>query len=242
MPPAASSAADGPLLVAVVGLHASASTWVFNVARELLIAAFGDDAVMTLYADEIALLPTRTARAGRHLVVKSHRGSPPLDRWFVERGARVLVSVRDPRDAAVSMAQRFKRPLGETVRWIMADCEHVARLEPALLLRYEARFFDDVQTVERIAAAIGVAADPLASEIIFSRYTTEAVREFARQVPDLPAERIQMVTDVPMDKVTQILAPHIGDTRSGKWRGVPALHQAELNRMFAAFMERLGYA
>src|SRR5215469_2694792 len=178
-----SLAADAPLLVATVGLHASASTWVFNVARELLIAAYGEDAVMTLYADEIALLPTRTARAGRHLVVKSHRGSPPLDRWFVERGARVLVSVRDPRDAAVSMAQRFKRRLG----------------------------------------------DPVAREAIFARYTTEAVRELAREVPNLPEERVQMVAGVAMDKVTQILAPHIGDGSIGKWRSAPPMHQAELN-------------
>lgn len=234
-------AADAPLLVATVGLHASASTWVFNVARELLIAAYGEDAVMTLYADEIALLPTRTARAGRHLVVKSHRGSPPLDRWFAERGARVLVSVRDPRDAAVSMAQRFRRRLGDTVQWVVADCEHVERLEPALLLRYEDRFFDDAATVERVAAAIGVPVDPVAREAIFARYTTEAVRELARQVAELPAERVQMVAGVAMDKVTQILAPHIGDARVGKWRGVQPMHQAELNRLFAGFMARYGY-
>jgi len=235
-------AADAPLLVATVGLHASASTWVFNVARELLIAAYGEAAVMTLYADEIALLPTRTARAGRHLVVKSHRGSPPLDRWFVERGARVLVSVRDPRDAAVSMAQRFRRRLGDTVQWLLADCEHVERLEPALLLRYEDRFFDDAATIERIAETLGVPVDPVAREAIFARYTTEAVRELAREVPNLPEERLQMVAGVAMDKVTQILAPHVGDTRVGKWRDVPPMHQAELNRIFAGFIERYGYA
>ena len=234
-------AADAPLLVATVGLHASASTWVFNVARELLIAAYGEEAVMTLYADEIALLPTRTARAGRHLVVKSHHGSAPIDRWFVERGARVLVSVRDPRDAAVSMAQRFRRRLGDTVQWILGDCEHVMRLEPHLLLRYEDRFFDDAATIERIAETIGVPVDPVARETIFARYTTEAVREFAQQVADLPAERLQMVAGVPMDKVTQILAPHVGDTSVGKWRGAPPMHQAELNRLFAGFMERYGY-
>jgi hypothetical protein len=32
--------------VATVGLHGSASTWVFNVARELMIDSFGEKAVL----------------------------------------------------------------------------------------------------------------------------------------------------------------------------------------------------
>jgi hypothetical protein len=45
-----------------------------------------------------------------------------------------------------------------------------------------------------------------------------------------------------MDRVTQIHEPHIGDTRSGKWRELPVQVQTELTQRFAAFLERFGYA
>jgi hypothetical protein len=49
--------APPPRLVATIGLHASASTWVFSVVRELMIAALGDAQVLTLYADELGQVP-----------------------------------------------------------------------------------------------------------------------------------------------------------------------------------------
>jgi hypothetical protein len=44
-------------LTATIGLHASASTWIFNVVRELLIATHGDDRALSFYADELSTLP-----------------------------------------------------------------------------------------------------------------------------------------------------------------------------------------
>jgi len=40
-------------------------------------------------------------------VIKSHHGSEGMDAWLAAEGARVILSVRDPRDASLSMAQRF---------------------------------------------------------------------------------------------------------------------------------------
>jgi hypothetical protein len=232
-----------PRLVATIGMHASASTWVFNVVRELLIAAVGEPLVLTLYADEVAQLPDEAARAGRHLVIKSHHGSAALDAWIATMGARCFLSVRDPRDACISMAQRFKAPLGQTVRWVANDCNRLLRLAPLChpLLRYEDRFFEDTAVAGQLADALGLCLDPAVIEAIFTRYRTEAVRRFAQNLADLPPERLSMVASLPMDRVTQILAPHIGDTTSGKWRTLPSPHQAELTRLFGPFLDRFGY-
>jgi hypothetical protein len=40
-----------PKLIATVRLHGSASTWMFNVVRELMIAAAGKDRVAAFYAE-----------------------------------------------------------------------------------------------------------------------------------------------------------------------------------------------
>ncbi len=231
-----------PPLVATIGLHASASTWVFNVVRELMIATSGEAGVLTLYADDPAGIPDETARAGRHLVIKSHHGSAALDAWLAAHQARVLASVRDPRDACVSMSQRFGANLAATTRWIANDCDRLLRLPPPpLLLRYEDRFFELPDTVTRLGHALGLRTTAGQRAAIFDRYRTEDVREFARTLAELPPARITLVNGVPMDTVTQILAPHIGDTRSGKWRDLPDPAQADLTRLFAPFLDRFGY-
>jgi hypothetical protein len=227
--------APPPRLVATIGLHASASTCVFNVVRELMIAAAGDEQVLTFYADELGQVPDGPARAGRHLVIKSHHGSAGLDAWLAAEQARIFLSVRNPRDACISMSQRFNAPLNHSVRWLANDCNRLMRFAPQghMLLRYEDRFFEDQAAAERLAHALGLRPAPAVIEAIFARYGTAAVRSFAQRLADLPPERLTTVASVMMDRVTQILAPHIGDSRTGKWRDLPGPLQAELTRLFS---------
>ena len=45
-------------MVATIGLHGSASTWVFNVVRELMIASFGENRISAVYTEELGELPS----------------------------------------------------------------------------------------------------------------------------------------------------------------------------------------
>jgi hypothetical protein len=232
-----------PRVIATIGLHGSASTWVFNVARELAIAAMGAERVVTGYVDTRAELPAAAHQPEKCLVIKSHHGSPGLDAWLKAARARVVLSVRDPRDASVSMARRFRAPLETTSRWLLDDCERMLRLaaEDYPVLRYEDRFFDDPAFVGLLAGELGLPFTDRLARDIFDRYTTEAVREHARRVASLPTERIQMVGPFRMDRVTQILEPHVGDSLSGKWRDLPNAARTELTRAFGMFLESFGY-
>ena len=231
-------------MIATVGLHGSASTWVFNVVRELVAAGAGEDRMLTFYADELAHLPDEAARVGKHIVLKSHHGSHELDAWLIEKAAPIILSLRDPRDASLSMSQRFAAPLQHSARWIANDCRRVSRLadQGYPYLRFEDRFFDQPASVDRVATLLGVACDTAARDGIFTRYQTEAVRCFARSIEALPPERLTKVGAYPMDRVTQVLGPHIGDARSGKWRDLPLPVQTELTRWFRPFLDRFGYA
>jgi hypothetical protein len=234
---------DPPRLIATIGLHGSASTWVFNVVRELLIAVAGEDAVRTLYADEVGQLPPPEEWAGGCLLIKSHHGSLPLDRWLEAEQARILLSVRDPRDAAISMCQRFKAPLNATARWLGYDCARLGTLAAKGLpvVRYENRFFDDPNTVTEIAALFGLAVPAATRQAIFDRYRTDQVKAFADRLSELPDHRLTKVGAATMDKVTQILGPHIGDGRTGKWRGLPEPARTELTRFFGPFLDQFKY-
>ena len=154
-----------------------------------------------------------------------------------------MLSVCDPRDASVSMAQRFNTPLRHMVHWLANDCNRLLRLasQGHLLLRYEDRFFDDPSAVERLAQVLGLRPAPATVEAIFARYRTEAVRDFAGSLLSLPSERLTQVGPFTMDRTTQILQPQIGDGRSGKWRELPAAEPIWLNRFFKPFLDTFDY-
>jgi hypothetical protein len=59
-----------PRLVLTLGLHGSASTWAYNVARELMAAAYGPDAVATYFANRLEDLLNERSVLGRHVVCK----------------------------------------------------------------------------------------------------------------------------------------------------------------------------
>jgi hypothetical protein len=232
-----------PRVVSTVGLHSSASTWVFNVVRELTIDAVGAARVLALHAEEAGQPLVEAAGAGRYLVIKSHHGSAELDAWLAAAEARIVLSVRDPRDASISMSQRFNAPLDHAVRWLANDCNRLLRLasQGHPLLRYEDRFFDDPKAVARLARLLGLRPSPATLEAIFARYRTDAVRAFAESLQTLPPERLTLVGSWTMDQMTLILAPHIGDARSGKWRELPGSVQAWMTRLFKPFLEHMGY-
>ena len=206
--PAASAgpALSAPRIVGAIGLHASASTWVFNIARGLWSAALGEASVSALYADRTSELPAAPAA---HLLIKSHHGSAELDDWLKSRTATLLLSIRDPRDAALSMAQRFEAPLQHTAIWLRNDCNRLLNVLPDshLLLKYEDRFFDDPASLDKIAKCLGLTVDRDVAARLFDQYRTEAVRSFAARIPQLPRERIAMIGKFQMDEVTQNSGP-----------------------------------
>ena len=170
-----------PSVVSTLGLHGSASTWVFNVVRELIIDTLGDERTLALAATGIDQIPDEAELAGRTLIIKSHHGTAELDNWLLGSRARTILSVRDPRDASISMMERFKVSLAFTALWVSNDCIRLLRWmsEEHVLLRYEDRFFDDPTTVAVLARVLGVQAGAATRDRIFTRYRTEAVRSFA---------------------------------------------------------------
>ena len=203
-------------------------------------AAHGPDAVHAQYADTPDLLSQTT---GPYLVIKSHHGSDAMDDFLKTRRAPLFLSIRDPRDAALSMARRFNVPLQRTAGWLLNDCARLAKqaMSCTALLRYETRFFDDAGTIPALAEQLGLALPRETLNAIFARYRTEAVRQFAQSLSQLPTERLTTVGAFQMDQVTQILSSHIGDSRSGKWRELPAPAPERLTALYASFLRQFEY-
>jgi hypothetical protein len=237
------AAAHAYRIVVTAGVAGSASTWAFNVVRELMAASFGAHAVIGVFAESPAALYANPAIGGRHLVCKTH-GWLNLHQFAHQNAATVIVTVRDPRDSVLSFAERFGYSLAEVVPGIAQHCQHMIACADAghPVLRYEERFFDNVATVRALARHIGIeVSDGVAGEI-FNKYRTEVVRAFAATVPSLPQERLGGDDKRPYDLTTHIYKTHIGDGRVDKWRErLDARQRAELTRLFAPFLARFGY-
>lgn len=225
-------------------MHGSASTWVFNAAREMLSAALGEDAVHHFFADKMEHLPDEAAMAGKTLIIKSHEGSPALEDWLDRHNALRLLSIRDPRDATISLMQRFRMGLQPSANAIARDGNRLLRLagRGIPVWRYEDGFFEREATLDALAARLSCPLPAALRGEIFARYGTEAVRGFAQNMTSLPAERLTKVGPFTMDRLTQILEPHIGDGASGKFRALPPDVQPQLTKFFLPLLTPFGYA
>src|SRR5262249_21001694 len=141
-----------PRVVMTLGLHGSASTWAFNVARELMISQFGADSIATFFAASPQALLAKPEILGRHVVCKTH-GWPNLHVFTYLTSATVIVTVRDPRDCVLSLMERFDSPFTVAFRGIERDCQYVSACAAVghPVLRYESRFFDKATTVRTLA-------------------------------------------------------------------------------------------
>ena len=230
-----------PRLVATVGLHGSASTSVFNIVRELMVAVVGVDQVLALYGEDVPALP---APDRRHVVLKAHAGSPGLEWLLWLSQAPVILSIRDPRDAALSIAERFGNPLGVAAQAVVKDCRFAERCADAghHPLRYEDGFFNDETLAEQLAVRLGLDIAQATCREIGARYATEGVRSIATSLASLPPDRVYKSDSLHYDQVTQIHHTHIGDGRVGKWRDrLSPQDGAALTRAFAQFLRRFGY-
>src|ERR1700723_3869388 len=85
-----------------LGMYASASTWIFNVARRILAEAPSTPAPSIFMANHETVIPPSNPSAVQ--LIKSHEIEDPRVVGERERRwARIIVTVRDPRDAVASM-------------------------------------------------------------------------------------------------------------------------------------------
>lgn len=235
-----------PRVIMTIGLHSSASTWVFNVLRELMIAQHGESRVLAVYSDTVAKVIEDRQALGRYVVWKMHFGEPAWEVFAQFADPTILLTLRDPRDAVLSLVNRFNTSVQLATKAVGMDCNRLLQCAPAghPILRYEESFFHNRETIRKIAGYIGVAVDEATIERIGDRFSTESVRAFAEQVAALPAERVQGDPAIDLyDEVTQIHRGHIGDGSVGKWRHQLSVEQqAAITAHFAPFLARFGYA
>lgn len=205
-------------IVFTPGVQGSASTWAYNVCRELFLLQ--NPSVIVLYSDSGAELAEQLSRVEHAAVVKMHQPDDDIIAAIHADQVPAIVTVRDPRDSIVSLMERFGYSFERSLGHVIASTSQIAKIQSGVGLRfqYESGFFNHAQSVAEIAEVLRIPASAEQCEEIFSRYSSESVRAFVKDFESLPEERKVTKNGSTWDANTMIHRTHIGDGAVGKWK------------------------
>jgi hypothetical protein len=208
-------------LIWCVGIYASASTWAFNLVREMALATRPAGGVTPHFCAG-AYDERRFNAPGLH-IVKTHEVTDAATLAAIgARARKLLLTVRDPRDAVASMMDYqlygFEPALAH-VEAAVALCASLARDPRALVLNYETGFAAQPETAAEIAAHLGFALGAAEIGRIFEALRREKVESYIATLPHLPGVLRERVSGDLLDPRTHWHSHHAGRSgESGRWR------------------------
>lgn len=231
-----------PRGVICAGIYASGSTWAFNITA-ILIRLKGYRHIARVYVDTLDDRSLESARSADALVVKTHSPDAAFRALLHTWALPVVLTVRDPRDAVVSMMERFGRDfrlaLDEVCR-STASILQLYRQSTAVVLRYEDRPTGEAG-VAAIATFLDIRVSDAQRRTMARLLSTSSVN---RRINAL-LERGVFTGSNPAaewEPHTQWHPRHIGDGRVDKYRA--ALSRFEIGEVASrtrAFCEAFGY-
>lgn len=225
------------------GMFASGSTWLYNVAR-----AVAAELEPRLPVEGRFVFNTAdTSGLGQHgirQIVKAHQARDGVERIATSADA-ILVTLRDPRDAVVSLMQHQGFPFARAllnVKLAAEACLLLAALPQAVTLHYELGFIDDPGTIDGIAGHMGGSVSVERRERIFAGTRRPAIEAYIAQLETQPSTIVDRSGDV-YDLATHWHKHHAGRSgKSGRWRRL--LYPAQLQgieQALGGWMHTFGY-
>jgi hypothetical protein len=229
---------EKPRIFGCFGLHSSGSTWMFNLAREICHTQAID--FISCHQETDANLPWH-ALWSQLIVVKSHAPELSFQSLIASSGEPAVITVREPRDAVVSLMQRFATSFAEATETVTRSAESLVallRLRNLPVFRYEAGFIGDTETFNRIAALLGTSPSADDRDAILARLGPESVKRTISGLLATGAIQGEKIWDI----ATHWHANHIGDGKVGKFASVLSSEQQyEILKRTHRFCDCFGY-
>ncbi|WP_424362308.1 hypothetical protein [Methylocystis parvus] len=230
-------------LVFCVGLYRSASTWVFNVCRE--IYARQGTPFSSLYADDPRPALLESVAAADVCVVKSHIPDEAFQLIMAAYDPPAIVSIRDPRDCVASLMTQFGvafEPALEMVEKSAGAMAAMPLMRGALVLKYESPGWRGAEGVLRIAGALNARISRGDAEEIAEKLSVGAVEAFLQQLDEAQYFDRSAAASGQFHKETHFHPNHVGDGRTGKFKAILTRCQERLTvAATQGFCRRFGY-
>ena len=236
--------------VVCTGIIRSGWTWSFNVCRHLadLTGRRRGEQVMSgfLKADDLERwFAEGTNRPRGPAVVKAHDVGPKALAALRAGAVRSVCTIRDPRDCVVSDVAFNRGWLDASVRRVSAnlsDLPYYLSAGNTLFVRYEEMVANPLRQVARIAAHMGVDADPIDLGRIDAMTGLHSARATAAGLRYRPAVDLEWCDGRRVDPITQLHGDHIRTGRVGGWRDeLTAAEQGQVSQAFHPWLVELGY-
>jgi hypothetical protein len=230
-----------------LGMFSSASTWTFNVVQRIAAALSPDQPPRSLFLDVDHPLPADGDGAGT-LIIKTH--ATKAARELGRQAAGIIITIRDPRDAVVSLMTSNKLPFDVALRMTEVSamtCVPFARHPRSVLFRFEDRFFEDSATVTRIAALFPGTLPASETKRVFAGLRREAVDAFIAGMDKKPTTQTAFNKLTGQQDVFNVATGwhrhHAGRTGEvGRWhRDLSDPQIRAIEQLMRPWMERVGY-
>ena len=209
----------------------SGSTWLYNVVR-----AFRPD-LTGIYCERGSDLP----EPAHGLLIKCHGPDDAMIGKVLDEGFPVILTVRDPRDVAVSFMDCFHETLSAAMATLPLCAAPIVKLadSAALTLKYENDFPHQIGTVEAVARLAGSTSE-LAPDEVSERLHRDSVR---REVARLEREVFDPALGPAQHDAQSHWHPsHVGDAMVGKFADrLGQAEQAEILDLTRTYCDRFGY-
>jgi hypothetical protein len=225
------------------GMFASGSTWLYNVALAVAAELEPRQEIRGRFVFDTADAAGLGAPSIRH-IVKAHQARHGVAE-IAARADVMIVTLRDPRDAVVSLMQyqsfSFYRALLNVCHAAEA-CFRLGLHPRAVTLHYELGFVDDPATIDGVARHMGGSIGRERRDEIFRRTRRPAIESFIAQLDRQPTTITDRDGDV-YDLASHWHRHHAGRTgESGRWRRLLYPAQVDgIERSLRDWMECFGY-
>jgi hypothetical protein len=225
-------------------MYASGSTWLYNAARDTARIVLPEREIAGTYAERIEEL--RRLRPEALNIVKTHDLGRAETQFLTANATRILITVRDPRDAVTSLMQHMHHPFAKALERVErsgAFCGALAADPRAEILSYDAGFTDDPATFDRLAAALGGTLNDSQRATLHAASRREVIEAKIARIEALPTMARDAKSGDVVDLDTQWHRHHMGRTGEvGRWRRMlPPDAVRTVERRLAGFMEQFSY-
>lgn len=162
---------------------------------------------------------------------------------LLARRAKIVVSIRDPRDCIVSLLERFGSTFELALERVGISCESIQRVAGFALpvYRYEDVFYEKTSTLRFLHQHLNSLHCP-DFYTLGEYFSQESIRTFIDDFDALPSERRVANGADEFDVITQWHRNHFGDGLVGKWRSrLSGLQHDEMSRVLRVALRNLGY-
>lgn len=222
-----------PRGILCAGAKSSASTWLYNVVAEILRHRGEAEAtsyvrtndtqspvhgnVRQFYADSPRGFPKYDPSADT-LVVQTQQPSAALSALAARSQFRVMMTIREPRDAVASLMKRFGFSFPGAFKAVAEGDARIVELfrhSTPLVLRFEDRFYEREMTIEAVAEFLGVDLPAMLVREIFNALTRESV---ARKIESMRESGVldALVNPAGHDPHTRWRLGHVGEIAIGQ--------------------------